>query len=63
MSAKYQELLTAIEESKQHAEKFFVKGVSAAGTRLRKSLQDIKKLSQSVREDVQIKKAESVETK
>ena len=36
--------------------KFYEKGNSAAGTRVRKSLQDIKKLSQEIRVEVSEKK-------
>ena len=59
MSTEYESLLKAVEESKDHYDKFFNHGVKAAGTRLRKSLQDVKKLSQVVRNSVQeVKKAE-----
>jgi hypothetical protein len=34
-------------------EKFFVKGNRTAGTRIRKIMQEVKKLSQEVRNDVQ----------
>lgn len=38
---------------KEEFEKFFVKGNKTAGTRIRKWMQEIKKLSQDVRNDVQ----------
>lgn len=38
-------------------EKFFVKGNRTAGTRIRRVMQEIKKLSQEVRSDVQDYKA------
>jgi hypothetical protein len=34
-------------------EKFFVKGNKAAGTRIRKGMQDLKGLAQEIRQDVQ----------
>ena len=39
-------------------QKFYEKGQSAAGTRLRKGLSDLKKLAQELRNDVQKVKAE-----
>jgi hypothetical protein len=48
--------LLAIEED---AAKFYDKGNKAAGVRLRKGLQDIKSLAQSVRQDVSTKNKES----
>lgn len=38
---------------KEDFEKFFVKGNKTAGTRIRKAMQELKKLSQEVRNDVQ----------
>jgi len=46
---KYNELLNLVEQVKNDAEKFFNKGNKAAGTRLRKSMQEIKRLAQEVR--------------
>jgi hypothetical protein len=34
-------------------EKFFIKGNKAAGTRIRKGMQDLKGLAQEIRQDVQ----------
>jgi len=54
---KYNELLNLVEQVKNDAEKFFNKGNKAAGTRLRKSMQEIKRLAQEVRLQVsEIKK-------
>ena len=54
---KYNELLNLVEQVKNDAEKFFNKGNKAAGTRLRKSMQEIKRLAQEVRIQVsEIKK-------
>lgn len=38
---------------KEDFEKFFVKGNRTAGTRIRKVMQELKKLSQEIRNDVQ----------
>ena len=43
------DLLASIEED---ADKFYNKGVSAAGTRVRKGLQDIKTLASDMRKEV-----------
>ena len=53
------ELLAGLEAD---ADKFYNKGNSAAGTRLRKGLQDIKNLAQSIRLEIQDSK-NSVATK
>lgn len=54
---KYNELLNLVEQVKNDAEKFFNKGNKAAGTRLRKTMQEIKRLAQEVRLQVsEIKK-------
>lgn len=60
---KYDELLKLLTEEveiggkkynlKDDFEKFFVKSNRTAGTRIRKMMQEIKKLSQEVRNDVQ----------
>ena len=60
---KYDELLKLLTEEveiddkkynlKEDFEKFFVRGNRTAGTRIRKMMQEIKKLSQEVRTDVQ----------
>ncbi|MBR9977988.1 MAG: histone H1 [Bacteroidetes bacterium] len=56
---KYQELLNLVQSFEQDFEKFFVKGNKAAGTRVRKHMNELKKFAQDVRLDVQtIKKGE-----
>jgi hypothetical protein len=52
-----QNLLTEVETLKSEYEKF-ERGNKAAGTRARKSLQNIKKLAQDLRSEIQAKKAE-----
>jgi len=55
---KYNELKELILELEDDAVKFFEKGNKSAGTRVRKSLQDVKKLAQELRISIQeIKKA------
>lgn len=50
------ETLLALEED---AIKFYDKGNKAAGVRLRKGLQDIKSMAQTIRQDVSAKNKES----
>ena len=50
---KFQELKSIIDGLEGDAEKFFSKGNSAAGTRVRKGLQDVKNLSQDLRLGIQ----------
>lgn len=46
---KLKELISSVEAD---ADKFFNKGNAAAGTRVRKALQDVKSLAQDIRNDV-----------
>jgi hypothetical protein len=50
---KFNELKDLILGLEADAEKFYDKGNSAAGTRLRKGLQDVKNLAQAIRLGVQ----------
>ena len=50
---RYQELLGILEEAKEDFEKFYEKQNKAAGTRVRKRMQEIKKKAQDVRVEVQ----------
>jgi hypothetical protein len=54
----YNKLVEHIKNLEFDFQKFYEKGQSAAGTRLRKGLSDLKKLAQDVRNDVQKVKAE-----
>ncbi|MBA4250298.1 MAG: histone H1 [Chlorobiaceae bacterium] len=54
----YKKLVDAIQSLEVDFQKFYEKGQSAAGTRLRKGLSDLKKLSQDVRNDIQKVKVE-----
>jgi hypothetical protein len=50
---KFKQLLDQVQAMEADFHKFYEKGQSAAGTRIRKSLSDLKKLAQDLREDVQ----------
>ena len=54
--ATFQQLKTLIDAAEPDADKFFINGNKAAGTRLRNSLQEIKKLAQEIRVAVNEKK-------
>lgn len=50
---KFEELKSLIASIENDADKFYNKGNSAAGTRVRKGMQDLKNLAQSIRAEVQ----------
>jgi len=50
---KFTEVKNLISSLEADADKFYSKGNSAAGTRLRKGMQDLKNLAQSIRLEVQ----------
>ncbi|MCC6549185.1 MAG: histone H1 [Ignavibacteriaceae bacterium] len=50
---QYNKLLDALKNLEGDFQKFYDKGNSAAGTRLRKGLSDLKKLAQDIRIDIQ----------
>ena len=49
----YEKLVALLESMKENVEKFFVKGNKSAATRVRTQAQEIKKLAQELRLDVQ----------
>lgn len=55
---KYNELVRFVQGLEADFQKFYEKGQSAAGTRVRKGLSDLRKLCQEVRNDVQAVKAQ-----
>lgn len=63
MSTKYQEFTTLVENMKPDFEKFYDKEVSAAGTRVRKHLQELAKLCKETRNDVTAVKTARKEAK
>ena len=50
---KFEEIIALIEACKEDVDKFYVKGNKAAAVRIRKTMQDVKNLSQEVRLHVQ----------
>jgi len=50
---KFSEVKNLIASLEADADKFYNKGNSAAGTRVRKGMQDLKNLAQSIRLEVQ----------
>ncbi|PZX54830.1 histone H1 [Algoriphagus chordae] len=56
--SKFSEVSTLVNSLKDDFEKFYEKGNSAAGTRVRKGMQDLKNLAQEIRKEVQDKKNE-----
>jgi len=55
---KYHQLIEYLKTLETDAEKFYVKGQSAAGTRFRKGMSEVKKYAQDIRNEVQQIKAE-----
>jgi hypothetical protein len=55
---KYTKLKDLISSLEEDISKFYDKGNSAAGTRIRKGMQDLKTLAQDIRIDIQSKKNE-----
>jgi hypothetical protein len=53
MANKFNSLKDAVMDLEKDFEKFYDKGNAAAGTRIRKGLQDIKNMSQEIRLEVQ----------
>lgn len=59
MANRFGELQQAVADMEDDFRKFFDKGNKAAGTRIRKGMQDLKKMAQDIRGDVQgMKKGE-----
>ncbi len=59
MANRFSELQQAVADLEDDFRKFFDKGNKAAGTRIRKGMQDLKKMAQDIRTDVQgMKKGE-----
>jgi hypothetical protein len=50
---KFNQLKALLESAQEDAIKFYEKGNNSAGTRLRSSLQEIKKISQDLRLEIQ----------
>ncbi|NOX19119.1 MAG: histone H1 [Chlorobi bacterium] len=63
MMKKYFELIDYIKSLETDAQKFYDKGQSAAGTRFRKGMSEVKKMAQDIRNEVQEIKANRKEGK
>jgi hypothetical protein len=63
MSEKYNEIIKLVNNLNEDVEKFYHKGSAIAGTRLRKSLNELRNLAKDMREEIQEKKAEKKATK
>ena len=50
---KLEELIALLEEARADYDKFYEKGNSAAGTRVRKVMQEVKNAAQDLRIDIQ----------
>jgi hypothetical protein len=50
---RLEELITLLEETRDDHDKFFNSGNNAAGTRVRKAMQEVKTLAQELRVEVQ----------
>ena len=48
-----EELIILLEETREDHDKFFERGNNAAGTRVRKAMQEVKTLAQELRSEVQ----------
>lgn len=56
MSKLFDELKGIIADAEEDVDKFYNKGNKAAGTRIRKAMQDLKQVAQDLRVEVQDKK-------
>lgn len=54
--SRIDDLKSLVDSTVEEMEKFYDKGNKAAGTRARKGLQDLKKLAQDIRLEIQEKK-------
>lgn len=54
--SRVSDLQNLVDDTKLEMEKFYDKGNKAAGTRARKGLQDLKKLAQDIRLEIQSQK-------
>jgi hypothetical protein len=63
MNNRFEELKKLVMSLEDDFSKFYDKGVQAAGTRVRKGMQDIKNLAQDIRQEVQEMKNSEEEKK
>ena len=50
---RLEQLISLLEETRDDYDKFYERGNNAAGTRVRKTMQEVKNLAQELRVDVQ----------
>ena len=55
---RFSELKNFVDEQERDFSQFYEKGNKAAGTRVRKAMQDLKKMAQDIRVEIQDKKNE-----
>jgi hypothetical protein len=56
--ARYDDLKEFVESMERDFSQFYDKGNKAAGTRVRKGMQDLKKMAQDIRVEIQDKKSD-----
>ncbi len=56
----FEKIQEAVKAAQDDVDKFFVKGNKSAGTRIRKTMQELKVLAQELRLEVQNSKKESI---
>lgn len=61
--SRYEQLKKIVTELEDDFQKFYEKDVQAAGTRIRKGMQDLKTLAQEIRIEIQDKKNAKEEAK
>ncbi len=54
--SKYDDLKAKVDEITEDVGKFYDKGNNAAGTRIRKAMQEVKAIAQDIRKEVQERK-------
>ena len=54
--SNYEDLKAKVHEIEEDVGKFFEKGNNAAGTRIRKAMQEVKAIAQDIRKEVQERK-------
>ncbi len=55
---RFEQLRDFVERLEEDFKKFYEKGNKAAGTRIRKAMQELKKMAQEIRVEIQEKKKE-----
>lgn len=50
---KFEQLVALLEQTRAEVEKFYAKGNASAGTRVRVSMQEVKKIAQEIRLEIQ----------